>query len=256
MDTEPTRAVQMSEARRIVERATAGGLSLRATGGVAVAIRSPTAGRDPLRRNYHDIDFVGLGSQAHQVGELFVELGYVPEEEFNALHGQRRLFFRDPDQRWEADVFVDRIEGCHVLELRDRLAIAGTTLAPADLLLSKLQVVQTNPKDFQDMLALLADHELTDDDSGIDRRRVSDVCANDWGWWRTVTMVAHAADDVASRFAEEAHGETRDGLELARARLATLLEDVEAAPKSRRWKLRARVGDRKRWYELPEDIEH
>lgn len=257
MDTEPTRAdVQMSEARRIVERATAAGLSLRVTGGVAVAIRSPTAGRPPLRRDYNDVDFVGLGTQAHEVRALFGELGYLPEEEFNLLHGRRRLFFRDPESRWEADVFVDRIEGCHVLELEARLASPGVTLAPADLLLSKLQVVQTNPKDFQDMLALLADHELTDDDEGIDRRRVEDVCANDWGWWRTVTMVARSADEVAARLSGEADEETRTALELARGRLATLIEGVEAAPKSRRWKLRARVGDRKRWYELPEDIEH
>jgi hypothetical protein len=246
----------MGEARRIVERASAAGLSLRATGGVAVAIRSPTAGREPLRRDYHDIDFVGLGTQAHELRELFGELGYAAEEEFNALHGRRRLFFRDPESRWEADVFVDRIEGCHVLELEHRLATPGVTLAPADLLLSKLQVVQTNPKDFQDMLALLADHALTDDDRGIDRERVADVCANDWGWWRTVTMVACAADAVAARFAEEADADTRAGLETARIRLSELLGDINAAPKPRRWRLRARIGDRKRWYELPEDVEH
>jgi hypothetical protein len=223
---------------------------------VAVAIRSPTAGREPLRRSYHDIDFVGLSTQAHELRELFGEIGYAAEEEFNALHGRRRLFFRDPESRWEADVFVDRIEGCHVLELEDRLATPGVTLAPADLLLSKLQVVQTNPKDFQDMLALLADHALTDAGSGIDRGRVADVCANDWGWWRTVTMVARAADAVALRFADEADAETRARLETARIRLSELREDIDAAPKSRRWRLRGRIGDRKRWYELPEDIDH
>jgi hypothetical protein len=30
---------------------------------------------------------------------------------------------------------------------------------------------------------------------------------------------------------------------------------VQAAPKTRRFKLRARVGERVRWYELPEETE-
>jgi hypothetical protein len=29
---------------------------------------------------------------------------------------------------------------------------------------------------------------------------------------------------------------------------------VEAEPKSRGWRLRAKVGERKRWYELPEEV--
>jgi hypothetical protein len=247
---------ETTEAQRIVERATAAGVLLRATGGVAVALRSPSAGRPPLRRTYGDIDFVARSEQAHEVGTLFAELGYAPEEEFNLLHGQRRLFFREPEGRWEADVFLDRIEGCHTLDLRDRLDVAGATLAPADLLLSKLQVVQTNAKDYQDILGLLADHELGDDDSAVSRTRITDVCANDWGWWRTVTMVARAAQDVAGLYAGEADETTRTRLEEARDRLGAVLDDLETAPKSRRWKLRARVGDRKRWYELPEDIEH
>ena len=38
-------------------------------------------------------------------------------------------------------------------------------------------------------------------------------------------------------------------------RVDAVLERIEQAPKSRGWKLRARVGERKRWYELPEDVE-
>jgi hypothetical protein len=33
-------------------------------------------------------------------------------------------------------------------------------------------------------------------------------------------------------------------------------EALEQAPKSRRWKLRDRIGERKRWYELPEETPH
>ena len=42
----------------------------------------------------------------------------------------------------------------------------------------------------------------------------------------------------------------------ARAQLQTLSEAAESAPKSRRWKMRARIGERKRWYEVPEETPH
>jgi hypothetical protein len=35
-----------------------------------------------------------------------------------------------------------------------------------------------------------------------------------------------------------------------------LLRAIEAAPKSLGWKARARVGERVRWYETPEEVGH
>jgi hypothetical protein len=35
-----------------------------------------------------------------------------------------------------------------------------------------------------------------------------------------------------------------------------LREAAETAPKSLRWKARAKVGDRVRWYEMPEETPH
>jgi hypothetical protein len=34
-----------------------------------------------------------------------------------------------------------------------------------------------------------------------------------------------------------------------------LQEAIEAAPKTTKWKVRARVGDRVRWYEDPDEID-
>jgi hypothetical protein len=255
-------AVEMAEpiseavvATGILRAAADAGVTLRLTGGVAVSARSPSALRAPLRRAYGDIDFVAASRDAHALGELMPQLGFAADDEFNLLHGQRRLYFRD-ERGFEADVFLDRIEACHTLELRDRLTIADRTLAPADLLLSKLQVVETNHKDYQDALALLVDHDLTPDEQGISLPRMIEVCAADWGWWRTVTMVAGRAREAAAKLAAESDEETRAGLTRADERLQTLIEELDATPKSRRWKMRAKVGDRKRWYELPEDIEH
>ncbi len=238
----------LHEAERVVGAAGDAGLAIRATGGVAIALICPSARRPPLQRVYGDIDFVAHSSDAADVVAFFRDLGYAPEEQFNVIHGQRRLFFTDTDNGGrQADVFLDRIEGCHKLELRDRLELAPRTLTPADLLLSKLQVFKTNEKDFTDALAILADHELTDDDSGISRTRLAEVCGSDWGWWRTVTMVAERAGGYA-----EAQGD----LDTARTRVEQLRQELEEMPKSRRWKMRARVGERARWYEEPDEIEH
>ena len=127
------------------------------------------------------------------------------------------------------------------------------SLPPADLLLSKLQVVQTNQKDYRDAIALLADHELTPDDSGININRINDYCANDWGWWRTVTMVAERTHKVARELSQEPDG---GRLSHVPDRIRHLLAEIERADKSRRWKIRARVGERVAWHDTPEDIDH
>jgi hypothetical protein len=52
--------------------------------------------------------------------------------------------------------------------------------------------------------------------------------------------------------------ETLDELDvdrlLVRSRLDELWSAIEAQPKPLKWKLRAQVGDRMRWYELPEEV--
>jgi hypothetical protein len=238
------------EATRVLEAADSEGVTLRATGGVAIATRCPSARRPPLARTYNDIDYVAPKQQSGRVERLFEQLGYEPQTRFNALNGHARLFFLDVANNREADVFIDGIRGCHYLEVADRLTVSEHTLAPADLLLSKLQVVETNRKDYLDIFALLLDCALTDDDAGISRRRLTDVCSRDWGWWRTVTNVATAAQTVAPDVV--AAGQL-DWVLGTLSDLVTLLADT---PKSRRWKLRAKVGERVLWYERPEEIGH
>ncbi|OJU82841.1 MAG: hypothetical protein BGO11_15270 [Solirubrobacterales bacterium 70-9] len=238
----------LAEAQRVADAAAAAGLPLRATGGVAIAMISPSARTAPLQRAYGDIDFVARSGDASDVIAFFTHLGYAPEEQFNVLHGQRRLFFTDVENGGrQADVFLDRIEGCHTLELRDRLDLVPATLTPADLLLSKLQVFQTNQKDFTDALAILSDHALSDDESGISRRRLGDVLGSDWGWWKTVSIVTERAGEFA---------DNQGGLEVARGRIDELSRELEEMPKSRKWKMRSRIGERARWYEEPDEIEH
>ena len=239
----------LEEAQRVVAASRADGISVASTGGVAVALCCPSARVAPLRRAYGDLDYAASSRDGKQIQQAFVRLGYTPDTEFNSLHGDSRLFFIDTVHHREADVFLDAIRGCHELPITDRLH--GPTLTAADLLLSKLQVRETNRKDLLDIYALLLDHDFTEDDAGISTRRIAEVCQNDWGWWRTVSEVTERAGRSATEIV--GGGPRSDRI---RAGLETVSKLLEEAPKTRRWRMRSRVGDRVRWYESPEELEH
>ena len=158
---------------------------------------------------------------------------------------ERLLFFDNPNER-QMDVFVSSFRMCHEIPLEERLAVDEDTVPLAELLLTKLQIIELNEKDVRDAVALLLEHEVTEDDSGVNAARIAELCADDWGLWRTIT---HNLDAVESHLV--AYDVDR---ERVAGRLRRLQERIEEEPKSRGWKLRAKIGERKRWYELPEEV--
>jgi hypothetical protein len=238
----------VAEGTRIAEAAAERSLPLRVLGGVAVAILCPSSRRPPLRREYADIDFATTGSAREGVAGLMESLGYAADREFNTLHGHRRLYFWDEANQRQVDVFVDEANLCHRIDLKGRIATAPLTVSLADLTVLKLQVVETNEKDYLDVCAIFADHDLTPDESGVNVTHIAGLAASDWGLWRTLGIVAERSE----RFALELEGFTSGGLVAERLRRLRL--ELDTVPKTRGWKLRARIGDRKRWYELPEEV--
>jgi Uncharacterised nucleotidyltransferase len=238
----------VAEGQRIVRAAADRGVPLRALGGVAVAMLCPSARRPPLARSYADIDLATTKTAKDRVVDLLESLGYTGDKEFNMLHGHRRLYFWDERAHRQVDVFVEEANLCHRIELGRRLEAAPLTLSLADLTVLKLQVVETNDKDYLDICAIFADHEFTADDSGINLPYIAELTSANWGLWRTLGMVAERSE----RFALELPG-FEAGPEVA-AKLRRLRSELESSPKSRAWRLRARIGDRKRWYELPEEV--
>jgi hypothetical protein len=220
---------------------------LRLAGGVAVAIQCPSAGEPPLRRAYGDIDLVTVSAGRDSAIRLMEALGYDGDREFNTLHGHRRLFFWDAVNERQVDIFVDEAKLCHTIDFRGRLETVPMTLSLADLLVMKLQIVETNEKDLLDVCAILGDHDLSADESGVNASYVASLAASDWGLWRTLGMVAERAEQFATALAGFDRGR------LVAERLGRLRQELDTVPKSRGWKLRARVGDRRRWYELPEE---
>ena len=238
----------IAEGARIAETAAEREVPLRLLGGVAVALSCPSSRLPPLRREYGDIDFATSSTVRTEVTRVLEGLGYVPDREFNTLHGHRRLNFADPYSRRQVDVFVDEANLCHHLELRSRLEAVPLTLSPADLALMKLQVMETNEKDYLDLCAIFVDHDLSDDDVGVNCMYIAELCASDWGLWRTVGIVAERTEDFALGLPGF------DGRELVVDRLRRLRSKLDTVPKTRRWKLRSRVGERRRWYEIPEEV--
>jgi hypothetical protein len=153
------------------------------------------------------------------------------------------------------DVFLDVIRMCHDLTFRDRLLIDSETLPLADLALMKLQIVQLTDRDGQDLCALFADHDLTEGgDEGISLPRIAAVCGADWGWWRTVTGNLERLSTQWRDMGDAGPPAQRGILGEATSRATRLHRFLLDAPKSTRWKVRAAIGERRIWYELPEEI--
>ncbi len=238
----------VEESRRLIGAATAKGVTVRALGGVAVNLRSPAEG-PLLPRPVGDIDLVTKRGSRTAVSNLLAEAGYVPDEMFNALHGAHRLLFYDEANRRKLDVFVGEFVMCHPIPIADRLERHPLTVPLAELLLTKLQIVELTERDQRDIYNLVYHHEVvTVEGEGIEAGYVAEICARDWGLWRTArSTIERSRTDVAG------YSLDADASSVIAARLAAIWDRIEQAPKSTRWKLRSRVGDRVRWYEEPEE---
>jgi hypothetical protein len=196
-----------------------------------------------------DIDFVGYSSQSQRIMGLFAKLGYSGDEDFNLLHGSERLLFFGKD-RLRIDVFLDVLSMSHKLDLRGRLELDYPTIPLTDLLMTKLQIVELNEKDVKDMICLLNDHELASEDAPerINSKYIADLCSSDWGVYKTFTMNLNRVLKYLEKLSQD------DAMRsTVMKRCDALLAQIEEAPKTTKWKLRARVGEKKRWYQLPED---
>jgi hypothetical protein len=266
-DDARTLADPLAESLRVVEVAADAGLLVRLMGGMAIRAHAPdwTA---RTRRMEVDLDFVTVARDRAAFFGLLEAQGYTPDRQHNALFGRKQGYFVDVPRNRPVDVLVDTLEMCHRLEFGQRLALSIPTLPLADLLLTKLQVVKINRKDVLDALVLLAEHPLGPSDGVPDSThgrgtisvpRIAHITANDWGWWRTVTgnldkLAQFLATDLRADDLDVSGGRAVrfDPVEQVR----TLRDAIEAAPKSARWRLRARVGDRVPWYNEPEEMGH
>ncbi|MBN1423766.1 hypothetical protein JXA88_04340 [Candidatus Fermentibacteria bacterium] len=238
----------------ILERASAHRVTLRVIGSLAFRVQCP----DYKYMEYEnarfltDIDFVGYSRDIAGIQDLFLGMRWEENMTVLRLFGDTRRVFYHPELPLHSDVFLDKLRFCHEIDFRGRLELEYPTIPLADLLLEKLQIVEINKKDLIDIMVLLRQFPVGlafDSESSIDGTRVAAICGNDWGWWRTTTRNIEKTMRFASEYL------SADNATIVQTRLATLAAMVDTSPKGLRWKARALVGERVKWYREVEELQ-
>jgi hypothetical protein len=161
-----------------------------------------------------------------------------------------RYSFRHADSGTDLDVFVERLNFCHTIEIRSRLHEHPITLPVEELMLAKLQIIEMTMTDVMDVGVILATHQVTDrsqDPEAIDGAHIAKLLAGDWGFHHTATRnlrrIAGLVGDSASiDIGTRENAQVRDGVQ-------RLLAAIDAEPKSTRWRMRDKLGERKQWWQ-------
>jgi len=239
------------EADRLLEAAVAADVPVRLVGGLAVRMH---VGAEPvIARAYKDIDLVTLKGRGKRVSEFMTAMGYEADRPFNATNGHRRLLYYDPPHGRQVDVFVGTFEMCHSIPITERIELHASAVPLAELLLTKMQIVELNAKDQADILTILYHHDVAEDDGdghAVNAARVAKLCASDWGLWRTTKLNVERTQGAL-----DGSSLTPEQQAVVRERIDRLWERIEREPKSTKWKMRNRVGDKVRWYEEPEEVD-
>ena len=240
----------VDEGLRLVKEAEARGIQLRILGSIAYRIQCPGNLHlfDDMARVLTDVDFGAIKSQNQEIREFLIGEGYVPDEGvYVASEGTRHIYLH-PDTNLNVDVFADELYFCHRIPFAGRLSIDTPTISTTDLLLEKMQIVEINLKDFKDTLVLMLEHPLgtpADSNKHIDVDYITGIMSKDWGFYHTFTTNLKRVPDYISEFPAI----TEDEGNVIRSRINDLLQRLEDAPKSMKWKIRAKVGTKVLWYQ-------
>jgi hypothetical protein len=242
-----------SELRRILMASDEAGLSLRVIGSLAFQMHCPQHGflQAAMGRAYTDIDFAAYKKHAKEIKALMAGLGYVEDREIFIVSEGDRSIFNHTESDLHVDVFYDKLDFSHLISWNGRLESDNPTIPLAELVLEKMQIVKINEKDVIDTIMLLLEHPLGDSDhETINVARVAELCGKDWGLWRTTTMNLDKVSQLAQGY-PQLSGEQKAHVA---GQVKAVLGRIEAEPKSMAWRLRARVGDRVKWYKDVDEV--
>ncbi len=240
----------VAEGLSIVEDAQEQGLKLRILGSLAYRIHCPANLQlfEAMERALTDIDFSADRRQSREIKKFLVQRGYEEDLRMTASTEGMRYYFEDPNNGLGVDVFYNELFFCHKIPLRDRLDLDSPTITTCDLLLEKMQIVELNLKDVKDTLVLMLEHPVVEKPTSpeeIDGGYIADLLSGDWGFYYTVNMNL----DRVERFIPDFDMLSAEQGDLILSRINDLRKLIEDAPKSRKWKLRAKVGTKKQWYQ-------
>jgi hypothetical protein len=238
------------EGSRILEAATSRGIVLRLLGALAIRTHCPKFSyiHERAKRTLSDLDMAAYQKQSVDISRFFNDVGY-KKTMLAAIPGLKRAVFLGEGEL-HIDVFYETLEMCHDISFKDRLEVDYPTIPLAELLLEKMQIVQINEKDLIDTIMLVREHEIGDGDKEIlNEPRIANLCAADWGLWRTITMNLNKLVSYAESFAALEMEDRKD----VKGKLSLLLKAIDEKPKTLKWKMRAKVGDNRPWYRSVEE---
>lgn len=242
-----------NELKAILKASDDAGILLRVIGSLAFQMHCPEHGylQAVLGRAYTDIDFAAYSRQNKQISELMGRMGYADNREvFIASEGERAIFDK-PGTGLHVDIFYEKLDFCHTIFWKDRLEVDSPTIPLTELLLEKMQIVQINEKDIIDTIMLLLEHPVGDiDHETINIKLAAQLCANDWGLWRTTTMNLEKVKQLAHHYAELSVAQKSK----VESQVDAILARLNDEPKPLAWRLRARVGDRVKWYKDVDEV--
>jgi hypothetical protein len=246
------REMMAAEGKALVDAARDSGLTLRLVGGLAV--RDHCEVLDFCSRDHTDLDMVSLSATIVRLVAFFRGRGYAEDPHARQATGGDQARFWRPCIHGDGtpihgddhvDVFLDAFVMDHRIDLRPRLDVERYTLPLSDLLLTKLQICESDTRDLRDAVTILKDRVLGDEDTPgvINASYIARLCAADWGMHYDVLRNLTAIADLLPRLGLGAADTAR--VEAARARLQAA---IEGAPKTRRWRWRAKAGTRLAWH--------
>lgn len=238
----------LSQALMILEKAEASGIHLRLLGSIAFRVHCPKNVQilDQMQRELTDIDFVGLSQERKKYQSFMLASGYEVDKGLLVATEGSRFFFKNPQTGLGVDIFVDKLEFCHTVWLKDRLELDKPTITLVDLLMEKMQIVEINPKDLKDTAVLLLEHELGEGDRDkIDVKYLTKIMSDDWGFYYTLSTNL----GKCRQFLNESNILSDNQKVIVEHRIEGIIKALEESPKSMRWKMRAKIGTRMPWYQ-------
>ena len=251
----PDPSVFVEEAKACVQDARDKGIVIRIMGGLAIHLHCDehadlwaALGRMG-NKVFTDIDYVSYGKYRGQLLGFFESRGFTINKKILYLYGKTRHIYYGSKIPM-VEVFFDKLEMNHTIDYAGRLEADYPTLPPAELLLKKIQMVGMNEKDIKDTIVLLRAHEIGDDDHDrINRKTIGDRLFSDWGFYHTAMMNLQKIRGSLSNYEALGH----DDVSVIIERLAQLVSYLEDGPKTMKWKLRAKIGTKVKWYNTIDD---
>lgn len=259
--TKPVTEFFIERATEIVQKARKMGIEARIIGGLAILIHSMNHmdlfkklnRLEDERSQITDIDLITYKSHVKKLDSVLTQLGYTADFRVMLYYGDARRIYHSRDGSHQIDVFIDRLKYNHTIELgkpgKGRLELDFPTIPLSDLLLEKLQIHKIAEKDIKDVILLLRAHEpsLEGGEDVIDLRRLQEVLGDDWGFWYESKLNLEKVLRFIEKYREKNILNEADARNVE-GKVKQLLRFLEEMPKTRRWQKRAKIGEKKKWW--------